>query len=258
MIDLAVFFSAVRKTLFLNGLTKGQVDGMERIIKCWEDEYSKNKWKIQLVELAYILATIYHETGKVMRPIKEGGGQQYLRSKKYYPYVGVGLVQVTWAANWKRWGISSIEDGLSWPIALRATFEGMAEGAFTGKKLSDYIGNGRRDYVGARRIINGTDRAQLIAGYAEKFREALLAAEQKQPTPAPVPEAATADFRAWLLAALREDEEVREAIISIVFPDEPETVAPEPDPMDEPHDEYGDELAFADAEYDRDDRYGQA
>ena len=253
MIDLAVFFSAVRKTLFPNGLTKGQVDGMERIIKCWEDEYSKNRWKIQLAELAYILATIYHETGKVMRPIKEGGGQQYLRSKKYYSYIGVGLVQVTWAANWKRWGISSIEDGLSWPIALRATFEGMAEGAFTGKKLSDYIGNGRRDYVGARRIINGTDRAQLIAGYAEKFREALLAAEQKQPTPAPVPEAATADFRAWLLAALREDEEVREAILALVYPgeeltDEPNQVS-ELDPMDEPHDEYGPEMAYADNDY---------
>ena len=250
MIDLGVFFSAIRKTLFPNGLTKGQVDGMEKTIAYWEEKWSR----MPLDEMAYVLATIYHETGKVMRPVKEGGGQQYLRSKKYYPYIGVGLVQVTWSANWKRWGINSIEDGLSWPIALRATFEGMVTGAFTGKRLSDYIGKGRRDYVNARRVINGVDKAQLIAGYAEKFRAALIAAEQHEPMAPPNPDVASAEFIAMLKLALQ-DEAVREEIIAIFFPDKPE--AAEPDPMDEPHDDYGqqEELAFAEADYERDDRY---
>jgi len=251
MIDLAVFFSAVRKTLFPNGLTKGQVDGMEKIIAYWQENWPR----MPLDEMAYVLATIYHETGKVMRPVKEGGGERYLRSKKYFPHIGVGLIQITWAANWKRWGINSIDDGLSWPIALRATFEGMVTGAFTGKRLSDYIGKGRRDYVNARRIINGTDRAQLIAGYAEKFRAALIAAERQEPIAPPMPDVASVEFIEMLKLALQDDA-VREQIVSIIFPDEPE--AAEPDPLDELDDTYGqqEELAFADAEYDRDERIG--
>jgi hypothetical protein len=53
---------------------------------------------------------------------------------------------------------------------------GMFEGWFTGKKLEDYIFGNTCDYVGARKIVNGTDRAETIAGYAEKFQSALLVA----------------------------------------------------------------------------------
>ena len=253
MIDYSIFFSAVRKSLFQTGLTKGQVDGMEKIIGYWEEYFPH----MSVDEMAYVLATIYHETGRVMRPVKEGGSQQYLRSKKYYPYIGVGLVQVTWAANWKRWGITSVDSGLSWPIALRSCFEGMVLGAFTGKKLADYIGKNRRDYFGARRIINGTDKADQIAKYADLFRHALNLAQAENPIVPPRPDVASADFIEMLKLALQ-DETIRQEIIAIVFPDEPDVA--EADPMDEPHEEYGtqSELAFADADYDRDDRYGQA
>ena len=40
----------------------------------------------------------------------------------------------------------------------------MINGTFTGKKLRTY-----KDYVSMRRIINGTDKASLIAGYATHF-----------------------------------------------------------------------------------------
>jgi hypothetical protein len=55
------------------------------------------------------------------------------------------------------------------------TVGGMRDGDFTGMKLSDYIKPGSVDYVNARRIVNGTDRAEQIAGYAEKYEEALRA-----------------------------------------------------------------------------------
>jgi putative chitinase len=58
-------------------------------------------------------------------------------------------------------------------IAYRIMSDGMRHGSFTGKKLSDYIHGTTADYYGARRIINGTDRAELIAGYASKL-EAIL------------------------------------------------------------------------------------
>jgi hypothetical protein len=50
---------------------------------------------------------------------------------------------------------------------------GMRLGSFTGKKLADYIHGGKADYVNARRIINGLDRAQTIAQYATRFERIL-------------------------------------------------------------------------------------
>lgn len=49
----------------------------------------------------------------------------------------------------------------------------MKDGIFTGKKLSDYISSAGVDYVEARRIINGSDQQQLIAGYARKVESIL-------------------------------------------------------------------------------------
>jgi putative chitinase len=54
----------------------------------------------------------------------------------------------------------------------------MAKGWFTGKSLGTYIGTGAgklAEFREARRIINGTDKADLIAGLAVQFQEALVA-----------------------------------------------------------------------------------
>jgi len=53
----------------------------------------------------------------------------------------------------------------------------MIYGRFTGKKLADYISPDRQDYEDARAIVNGTDKAATIAGYAVKFLAALKASE---------------------------------------------------------------------------------
>jgi hypothetical protein len=65
------------------------------------------------------------------------------------------------------------ELALDWGIARKIAREGMLGGWFTGKRLSDYITKSKTDFVNARRIINGTDRAEQIAGYAEEFLKAL-------------------------------------------------------------------------------------
>ena len=51
----------------------------------------------------------------------------------------------------------------------------MRKGLFTGKKLSDYISRSGCDYKQARRIINGVDRASLIADYAVTLEDVLRA-----------------------------------------------------------------------------------
>jgi hypothetical protein len=66
---------------------------------------------------------------------------------------------------------------------------GMRQGSFTGVGLSKYINADKCDYVNARRIINGTDKAQTIAGYATKFesilRASVVAAMEGVPNVAP-------------------------------------------------------------------------
>jgi putative chitinase len=158
-------------------------------------------------ELAYLLATAKWETAHTMQPIPEIGNKAYffkmydpqgsrpkvakdlgnIRTGDGYIYRGRGLVQITGRANYRKFGYESTPDKvLEWPAALDIIFRGMIFGNFTGAKLADYIGGGKRDYVGARRIINGTDKAKQIALIADGFREALVQANER-PADAGVP-----------------------------------------------------------------------
>jgi hypothetical protein len=50
-------------------------------------------------------------------------------------------------------------------IAYSIMSFGMRKGTFTGRKLADFFNNDRQDPVRARQIINGLDRANVIATY---------------------------------------------------------------------------------------------
>jgi len=63
-------------------------------------------------------------------------------------------------------------------IAYKVMSYGMRNGVFTTRKLSNYINGGQCDYVNARRIINGTDKAQLIADYAITIEQLLRLSKQ--------------------------------------------------------------------------------
>lgn len=133
-------------------------------------------------QLAYVLATAYHETAHKMKPVREMGGEAYLKKKKYYPYVGMGYAQLTWDYNYRKAGKFLDVDFISQPkllvepkYAVPILIEGMKDGWFTGKKLSDYITLKKSDFRNARRIVNGMDKADLIAGYAVEYDKQLLA-----------------------------------------------------------------------------------
>lgn len=134
-------------------------------------------------QCAYVLATAFHETAHTMKPVREYGGEAYLKKKKYYPYVGMGYVQLTWRENYdkasRKLGVDFVTNPkllLKQEYAAKILVIGMVEGWFTTRKLSDYITLYKSDFKGARRIINGTDKAALIAGYADQY-DALLKAE---------------------------------------------------------------------------------
>lgn len=175
-----IFYSTIKNSLFGGKLKNSQVQGMEAILIQWE-----KMGYTDLRKLSYMLATIYHETSKTMQPIEEygkGKGYKYgipdpITGKVYY---GRGFVQLTWKANYDTMGkllgvdlVNIPEFALDINIATKILFEGMFKGLFTGKRLDNYFNDTVTDPVSARKIINGTDRANLIAGYYVSFYKAL-------------------------------------------------------------------------------------
>ena len=168
----AEFYKVVRK--YYGPLSQSQVEGFENLL----DEGIKRK--ARLTEIAYVLATAWHETAYTMQPITERGGKYYLMKKPYWPFIGRGYVQLTWEDNYKKYGIEKTpEKALDPKFAAYIIWDGMTNGVFTGKKLANYFSDKVADFINARRIVNGTDRAVKIAGHARKFLEGLKKADGK-------------------------------------------------------------------------------
>jgi putative chitinase len=152
---------------------------------------------------AYALATAYHETGyplngKLVRfaPVTEYGTRPYFN--KYEPetkigdrlgntepgdgylFRGRGFVQITGRANYAKFSeivghdlIADPDKALDPATAYIILREGMMRGFFTGKALPRYISYGLCDYINARRVINGLDRAEQIARIARQIDQVL-------------------------------------------------------------------------------------
>ncbi len=179
----AAFFDHIREAPFQGRLSQPQVDGFNALGETWQHDGDGDPHK-----LAYVFATAYLETAFEMQPIREighGKGHQYgkVDATGKAPY-GRGFVQLTWRDNYLRadreLGLggrlaANYDLALDPDIAAKIAVRGMMQGWFTGKKLGDYIRPASVDYVNARRIINGLDRAQTIALYASNFGRALAA-----------------------------------------------------------------------------------
>ena len=181
LINRNFFFTQIRRTMFSNDLKQSQVDGINAILDGWEAKYptSDDRW------LAYAFATTYHETDQHMQPIEEYGKGRGLPYGKPDPttgkvYYGRGFVQLTWERNYKTMSdllgvdfVNHPELALELDNATNIMFMGMIKGLFTGKSLGDYFSKTKEDWVNARRIINGLDKAQAIAMYGHNFYSAI-------------------------------------------------------------------------------------
>lgn len=191
MINKKNFYNNVRVNF--GKLSQLQVEGFEAILNEWDNKkYTDIRW------LAYMLATTWHETAKTVQPIAEygkGGKRPYAKKIKHSKvayelpnklYYGRGFVQLTWYENYQLLGrllkidlLNNPELALDMNIATKILFEGMTKGSssigdFTGKCLEMYFNDKIEDPIGARKIINGTDKAELIAIYYKLFKEALI------------------------------------------------------------------------------------
>jgi predicted chitinase len=171
------------------------------------------KYNLLRNQAAYVLATAYHETAHTMKPVREYGGEAYLRKKKYWPYVGMGYVQITWAENYRKASGYLGVDFLANPkLLLKPEYAapilvvGMAKGWFTDRKLADYITLYKSDFRQARKIVNGMDKADQIAGYAKLYDDLLKAdgyGEFPLPDPKPPVKVEKQGWLAWFLSFFR-------------------------------------------------------
>lgn len=97
-----------------------------------------------------------------------------------WKFRGRGYCQITGHDNYLKFSriighdlVSNPDVTLQDDVAAKVIVVGMRDGTFTGKSLSDYFTSKSSDWVGARRIINGLDRANDIASYAKRFYDAL-------------------------------------------------------------------------------------
>lgn len=183
MIDRKAFYDRARVRLFAGKLTQPQVDGINAVLDEWEVRgLTDLRW------LAYMLATDLHETNATMQPVREAYwlSEDWRKAHlRYWPYYGRGLVQLTWQDNYRKMGeflglplVDQPDLALVLTTAVVIMFEGMlfaetGAGDFTGKSLEMYFNGTTDDPIGARAIINGTDKAKLIAGYHYDFLSAL-------------------------------------------------------------------------------------
>lgn len=90
-------------------------------------------------------------------------------------------MQLTGRCNYEEWSLrlgidlaGNSDLALESSIAAAILFEGMRLGTFTGKRFADYLNAEKTDWVNARRIVNRLDKANLIAGFARNYHNAVL------------------------------------------------------------------------------------
>ncbi|MEO8664004.1 MAG: glycoside hydrolase family 19 protein [Ignavibacteria bacterium] len=185
MVDKEKFF----KKFPYRPLKQIGVTTIENII----DHYDNDEGYTNLRQLAYVLATAYHESAHTWDPsIREYGRGKGRKYGMPYPktgqvYYGRGLCQLTWFYNYESFSKILGVDILNNPdLALNPKNSvdilmiGMRDGTFTRHKLNMYFDEDTTDWVGARKIINGTDRANLIASYAKEFYKGLDYKEEEE------------------------------------------------------------------------------
>lgn len=194
------FFDKLRAGLMAPTIDNDELTGSNAILEAMQG--------LPIAWSAYALATAWHETAHSLQPIKEFGGNNYF-FRRYdiqgqnprlarqlgntqagdgVKFAGRGYVQLTGRTNYQKastkLGVDLVDDpdlAMNADVAALILRYGMREGWFTGKSFQSYLPAAglatAAQFQAARRIINGVDKAALIANYAVEFQKALVAGE---------------------------------------------------------------------------------
>ena len=227
----AMFFTVIRSA-FGGKLDQDQVDGMTALLDAGAD--------LPLHHMANVLAQVRRETGGGMAPIKEtvmpwhknrhptdkevigrldrayaAGKLKWVKAPYWRDgWFGRGQIQITHRANYAKFGITDPQDALRMDVSARVAVQGMRDGMFTGKRLSDYRFPGALDNppgTNPRRIVNGPDGSDAeVAGFHRQFAAALTAAGWGVANDAPAPVAPQPEPRVSIWAIIK-------AALAVVF-----------------------------------------
>jgi len=197
-----LFYASVRESFFKGHISPGAFDTMQTILKeCRDRKVYDYRYQ------AYILATAWHEAFHYTKnpdwnPVREHfakTNEEAIRkvtaeynagripdnyakpAKNGNSYYGRGWPQLTWERNYKAasrlYGVDfhgNPDLVLQRPYAALLLVGGMVEGWYTSVSLSDFITTQKTDFVNARRVVNGLNKAKEIAVTAKKFYNAMI------------------------------------------------------------------------------------
>ena len=163
-----IFFTSIRESLFGGSLSASQVANLNAILDEWRKQGGGSR-----MQLAYVLATPYHEVGRNYQPIRENMNYSASRLRAVWPsrftnigkarqyahqpeklanyvygtrlgnrgvasgdgwrYRGGGYAQNTGRTNYEKFGIKNPDDILKPEVAAFALVKGMKRGLYTGK-----------------------------------------------------------------------------------------------------------------------------
>lgn len=181
-----VFYDLIRPSLFGGRISEPQFRRFAALLAAVRAEE-----RLTVDQAAYVLATAHWETDRFNAMEEYASGAAYEgradlgndQSGDGQRYKGRGFVMLTGRKNYEWASRVSGRDLLLAPtlasdpaLAAILIIDGMLTGAFTGVGLGRYINAQKADFVGARRVVNGLDRAELIADIAERYAQSLLTA----------------------------------------------------------------------------------
>lgn len=138
--------------------------------------------------LAYIVATADYETGRTFLSIEDGtrgkgtlyatmtkiSGKPYI--KPIQLYYRRGIAPIVGYENYqkisRKSGIPIFENPellMDEDIAIQILVDGMMQGWFTNRKLTDYFHKTKEDWEGARAVVHKNEKNKLIAALARDY-----------------------------------------------------------------------------------------
>ena len=212
--DRAKFYGAARTAMFSGKMDQGQVDGINAMLDEFDLQKIPLDQQAYMLATAFhetagfmqpVIETRQREEkknpsvdtaiGRLESSWKRGRlpwvkKPYWRKDAEGKSWLGRGLPQLTHKVNYIKVGtaigvdlVTDPDVALRTDIAVKIMVAGMVLGIFTGKRMDDFLdgiddadARDYRQFAAARVVVNGHDKAELIAQHALKFEAALKAA----------------------------------------------------------------------------------